>query len=741
MHVQINPVGNMRLLSHLEIQLLQKQTDDSLYELYKNCSLAVLNAGSDTDNAEEIFEQFKDFSIEVVRRERGVKIALSNPPAQAFVDGKIIKGIKEHLSAVLRDILYTNFRYVDVKPTKVSPSDKNTHIVFDILRNAKAIKPDTDANLITCWGGHSIRQHEYKYTKEVGYQLGLRKFNICTGCGPGAMKGPMKGANVGHAKQRITTGRYIGLTEPSIIAAEPPNPIVNELVIMPDIEKRLEGFVRMSHGIIIFPGGPGTAEELLYILGILLHPNNAQQKLPIILTGPSESKAYFEEIDAFIGATLGPKAQSLYQIIVDDPAAVAQSLRQGLAEVFMALCSGATLVVAKPEQLLPGDPLMETLTEQSISHISLPSAVLATLPQNVPTPDLQTVIVGGDILPVGLANHWSTRCRLINAYGPSESAVCVTNYEHKVTDDTVVPIGKPLVNTQIFILNEHMQPVPIGTPGEIYIGGAGLGVGYLNQKALSAEKFVDNPLSNFEGNKLYRTGDLGYWREDGNIVFAGRIDFQVKIRGFRIELGEIEHQLSQHEGIKDVAVIATGESAEDKFLVAYYTPLPNIDVDEAALKHWLTLQLSDYMIPSVFVALEALPLTNNGKLDRKALPAPQRKNLSDNYVAPTNETEAQLCEIWQRYLHVDKVGIHDAFFDMGGNSLMIVKLHAELKALYATPLVIADYFQYTTVSQLAAYINAGPSSKSKRVTTSASRADKRRKRMANTRKSRVERQK
>lgn len=333
MHVQINPVGNMRLLSHLEIQLLQKQTDDSLYELYKNCSLAVLNAGSDTDNAEEIFEQFKDFSIEVVRRERGVKIALSNPPAQAFVDGKIIKGIKEHLSAVLRDILYTNFRYVDVKPTKVSPSDKNTHIVFDILRNAKAIKPDTDANLITCWGGHSIRQHEYKYTKEVGYQLGLRKFNICTGCGPGAMKGPMKGANVGHAKQRITTGRYIGLTEPSIIAAEPPNPIVNELVIMPDIEKRLEGFVRMSHGIIIFPGGPGTAEELLYILGILLHPNNAQQKLPIILTGPSESKAYFEEIDAFIGATLGPKAQSLYQIIVDDPEAVAQSLRQGLDEV------------------------------------------------------------------------------------------------------------------------------------------------------------------------------------------------------------------------------------------------------------------------------------------------------------------------------------------------------------------------------------------------------------------------
>ncbi len=339
MHIQVNPVGSMRLLSHLEIQLLQKQTDESLYELYKNCSLAVLNAGSNTDNAEEIFDKYSNFNIEVIKRERGIKIALSNPPEDAFVDGKIIKGIKEHLSAVLRDIIYTNFRYVNVNsPKSISPSDKNTHIVFDILRNAKAIKPETDANLITCWGGHSINPNEYKYTKQVGYELGLRKFNICTGCGPGAMKGPMKGANIGHAKQRIYSGRYIGLTEPSIIAAEPPNPIVNELVIMPDIEKRLEGFVRLSHGIIIFPGGPGTAEELLYILGILLHPSNAQQKLPIILTGPKESKQYFEDIDSFIGETLGRQAQALYQIIIDDPKAVAQSLKQSLTDVMAYRC-------------------------------------------------------------------------------------------------------------------------------------------------------------------------------------------------------------------------------------------------------------------------------------------------------------------------------------------------------------------------------------------------------------------
>ena len=329
MHTQLNPVGNMNLLSPIEVDQLQQSATSALYNLYRNCSLAVLNAGSHTDDAEAIYQQYQDFHIQVLRRERGVKIALENPPEHAFVDGKIIRGIQEHLSAVLRDILFTNTRY-DKENTE---ADNITHTTFDILRNANVIIPESDPNLVTCWGGHSINQVEYKYTKEVGYQLGLRNFNICTGCGPGAMKGPMKGATIGHAKQRHETGRYIGLTEPSIIAAEPPNPIVNELVIMPDIEKRLEAFVRISHGIIIFPGGAGTAEELLYILGIMLNPKNQAQKLPIILTGPASSAAYFEKIDAFIGATLGEKAQQLYQIIVDDAVTVAKTMTSGLADV------------------------------------------------------------------------------------------------------------------------------------------------------------------------------------------------------------------------------------------------------------------------------------------------------------------------------------------------------------------------------------------------------------------------
>ncbi|MCJ8320840.1 MAG: nucleotide 5'-monophosphate nucleosidase PpnN [Colwellia sp.] len=333
MHTKLNPVGNMNLLSQVEVDQLQESATSNLYQLYRNCSLAVLNAGSHTDDAEEIYQQYQDFQIQVLRRERGVKIDLNNPPSHAFVDGKIIKGIQEHLSAVLRDILFTNSRYQNITKEPFPSSEQITHVVFDILRNASVILPETDASLITCWGGHSINHIEYRYTKKVGYQLGLRGFNICTGCGPGAMKGPMKGATIGHAKQRNKEGRYLGLTEPSIIAAEPPNAIVNELVIMPDIEKRLEAFVRMSHGIIIFPGGAGTAEELLYILGIMLNTKNQGQKLPIILTGPAESADYFNEIDSFIGETLGEKAQQLYQIIIDDAQGVAQAMKSGLADV------------------------------------------------------------------------------------------------------------------------------------------------------------------------------------------------------------------------------------------------------------------------------------------------------------------------------------------------------------------------------------------------------------------------
>jgi predicted Rossmann-fold nucleotide-binding protein len=332
---QLQPVGWMSQLSQLEVNQLTTATSKDLYRTFRNCCLAVLNSGVEQDDSHALFEQYKDFDVRLVRRERGVKMELINPPQGAFVDGKLIAGVHEHLFAVLRDMLYMSGKHQQSLFAKddVQESELITHMVFDMLRHANALSGPEPANLVTCWGGHSIGLIEYKYTKAVGYELGLRAFNICTGCGPGAMKGPMKGAAIGHAKQRNKNGRYLGITEPSIIAAEPPNAIVNELIIMPDIEKRLEAFVRVSHGIVIFPGGVGTAEELLYLLGLLLHEKNQGQEVPLILTGPEERRDYFEAIDAFVGATLGKEAQEKYHIIVGDAEEVANRLCQAKSTV------------------------------------------------------------------------------------------------------------------------------------------------------------------------------------------------------------------------------------------------------------------------------------------------------------------------------------------------------------------------------------------------------------------------
>ncbi|WP_341503463.1 nucleotide 5'-monophosphate nucleosidase PpnN [Gallaecimonas sp. GXIMD4217] len=333
MIVQISPTGSMNLLSQLEVDSLKQTSQSNIYQLFRNCCLAVLNSGSHTDSSKEILERYKSFDVNVLRRERGVKLELINPPEDAFVDGEIIRGIQEHLFSVLRDIVYLASRLEYAQDFNLTDSSHISNLVFAVLRNAGVLQPRTEPNMVVCWGGHSIGDDEYWYSREVGHQLGLRSLNIVTGCGPGAMEGPMKGATIGHAKQRVGPGRYVGLTEPSIIAAEPPNPIVNELVILPDIEKRLEAFVRLAHGIIIFPGGVGTAEELLYLLGIMMHPENHKQALPVILTGPRSAASYFRRLDEFVAATLGPEAQNLYQIIIDDPELVARHMKAAMPDV------------------------------------------------------------------------------------------------------------------------------------------------------------------------------------------------------------------------------------------------------------------------------------------------------------------------------------------------------------------------------------------------------------------------
>lgn len=328
----IHPKTTMRVLSRYEIEQL-RDIDSETYELVKRCCYAVLSAGSQSDNYLELKEEFRHFDIEVQQEDRGIVLNLINPPESAFVDGEIIRGVREQLFSVLRDVLYAQESVLKAHRFNLSNSEDITNAVFHLLRNANVLKPDCVPNLAVCWGGHSIPLHEYQYTKDVGYQMGLRGLDIGTGCGPGAMKGPMKGATIGHAKQHLRTGRYIGITEPGIIATEAPNPIVNELIILPDIEKRLEAFVRLAHGIVIFPGGPGTAEELLYLLGVLLHPDNHNMPFPLVLTGPQETEAYLRDIDRFIGSTLGSVAQKRYQIIINDPVKVAQVMKEGITRV------------------------------------------------------------------------------------------------------------------------------------------------------------------------------------------------------------------------------------------------------------------------------------------------------------------------------------------------------------------------------------------------------------------------
>jgi len=387
MITHISPTGSMDLLSQLEVERLKNTASSDLYQLYRNCTLAVLNSGSHTDNSKELLDKYESFDVNVVRRERGIKLELTNPPEHAFVDGEIIKGIQEHLFSVLRDIVYVNMHLADAQRLNLTNPTHITNLVFGILRNARALTPGIEPSLVVCWGGHSINGVEYQYTREVGNELGLRELNICTGCGPGAMEGPMKGAAIGHAKQRYTQQRYLGLTEPSIIAAEPPNPIVNELVIMPDIEKRLEAFVRMAHGIVIFPGGPGTAEELLYILGIMMHPDNADQPMPIVLTGPKESEEYFRSIDEFVRDTLGEEGQKHYEIVIDDPAEVARIMKRSMDSVRLhrkekgdAYSFNWSLKI-EPNFQLPFDPTHESMEQLDLSLDQEPQVLAANLRQ------------------------------------------------------------------------------------------------------------------------------------------------------------------------------------------------------------------------------------------------------------------------------------------------------------------------------------------------------------------------
>jgi predicted Rossmann-fold nucleotide-binding protein len=328
----VRPIQSLDLLSQREMASLVA-VDQEVYQLFRRCALAVLNTGGDSDDAQEIYTRYQDFELRVVPESRGLKLELYNAPAQAFVDGKMIQGIRGHLFAALRDVVFIHHKLVEQQRFDLDSGAGISDAVFRILRNADIVRSNVQPHLVVCWGGHSISRVEYEYTKEVGYQLGLRGLDIATGCGPGAMKGPMKGAAIGHAKQFNEKPRYVGISEPGIIAAESPNPLVNELVILPDIEKRLEAFVRLAHGIIIFPGGVGTAEEILYLLGVKMQSGNEERPLPVIMAAPETSADYFRQIDRFLRNTLGEEVSSHYEILTGDPAEVARTMKKQVKAV------------------------------------------------------------------------------------------------------------------------------------------------------------------------------------------------------------------------------------------------------------------------------------------------------------------------------------------------------------------------------------------------------------------------
>lgn len=329
-HVIVNPLKSLNLLSQSDMEGLITSRGE-LFAVFRHCALAILNTDSEKGGDETRDADYQDFDIKLIPQPRGLRMELFNAPSQSFVDGKMIRGIQEHLFSALRDIVYTDFKITGTQAQPTSSAD-TTNTVFRILRNAQVVRPNEPPNMVVCWGGHSIPRNEYDYAKDVGYELGLRGLDIVTGCGIGAMKAPMKGAAVGHAKQQNKNGRYIGISEPGIISSESPNAIVNELVIMPDIEKRLEAFVRLAHSIIVFPGGVGTVEEILYLLGIVMHPDN-DESIPLILAGPESCAGYFEELVRFLKDCLGDHVENYFQVILGAPHEVGRSIRAAVEQV------------------------------------------------------------------------------------------------------------------------------------------------------------------------------------------------------------------------------------------------------------------------------------------------------------------------------------------------------------------------------------------------------------------------
>ncbi len=418
------------------------------------------------------------------------------------------------------------------------------------------------------------------------------------------------------------------------------------------------------------------------------------------------------------------------------------SFDASISEIFVTFLAGATLHIAPQNDLMPGPPLSQTLRQNTISVVTLPPSALSVM-DDEEFPDLKTIVSAGEACSAEIVTRWQPGRVFLNAYGPTEGTVCATINED-ITPETASFIGKAIANTQIYILDQYFNPVPIGVPGELCFGGISLARGYRNRPDLTAEKFIPNPFlpaindrsqsermlkhpQNLEssdsrlqpasalslgidaqGSRLYRTGDLARYLPDGNLEFLGRIDHQVKIRGYRIELGEIEAMLENHPDVHEAVVLAKEETSGAQQLIAYVVPEHEMSEDDLIpqLRHFLQEKLPGYMVPSVFMMVDTFPLTPNGKVDRKALPAldQSRASLQQEFVAPRSEVEELLADIWAEILDRERIGVYDDFFELGGNSLLAIQLLSRIRDVFDVQIPIHKLFTTKNIEDVTIII-------------------------------------